>query len=110
MFEPEPRTLKRPEHNSCVPPPTSPVKPKRQYDMYEPKVPTMKQPEHNSCVTPPTSPTMEQPEPEPEAEHQARYCEDCEMWLNGLTQWKDHKIGKKHRKNVKKGPLCMRTV
>ena len=25
------------------------------------------------------------------------------MWLNGPTQWEDHKIGKKHRKNVKKG-------
>ena len=34
---------------------------------------------------------------------QAKYCEDCEMWLNGPTQWEDHKIGKKHKKNVKKG-------
>ena len=25
------------------------------------------------------------------------------MWLNGPTQWEDHKIGKKHKKNVKKG-------
>ena len=33
----------------------------------------------------------------------ARYCEDCEMWLNGPTQWEDHKIGKKHKTNVKKG-------
>jgi len=33
----------------------------------------------------------------------AKYCEDCEMWLNGPTQWEDHKIGKKHKKNVKKG-------
>ena len=24
------------------------------------------------------------------------------MWLNGPTQWEDHKIGKKHKKNVKK--------
>ena len=24
------------------------------------------------------------------------------MWLNGLTQWEDHKIGKTHKKNVKK--------
>ena len=33
----------------------------------------------------------------------AKYCPDCEMWLNGPTQWEDHKIGKKHKKNVKKG-------
>ena len=32
----------------------------------------------------------------------AIYCEECEMWLNGGTQWEDHKIGKKHKKNVKK--------
>ena len=25
------------------------------------------------------------------------------MWLNGPTQWGDHKIGKKHKKNVKNG-------
>ncbi len=30
---------------------------------------------------------------------QAVYCPDCEMWLNGPTQWEDHKIGKKHKKN-----------
>ena len=33
----------------------------------------------------------------------AKHCPDCEMWLNGPTQWEDHKIGKKHKKNVKKG-------
>ena len=33
----------------------------------------------------------------------AKYCPDCEMWLNGPIQWEDHKIGKKHKKNVKKG-------
>ena len=30
------------------------------------------------------------------------WCEDCEMELNGPTQWEDHKNGKKHIKNVKK--------
>jgi len=25
----------------------------------------------------------------------AVWCPDCEMWLNGPTQWEDHKIGKK---------------
>ena len=30
------------------------------------------------------------------------YCPDCEMLLNGPTQWEDHKIGKKHKKNEKK--------
>ena len=23
------------------------------------------------------------------------------MWLNGPTQWEDHKIGKKHKKNIR---------
>ena len=32
-------------------------------------------------------------------EEGAVYCEDCEMWLNGPTQWEDHKIGKKHKKH-----------
>ena len=27
------------------------------------------------------------------------YCADCQFWLNGLIQWENHKIGKKHRKN-----------
>ena len=40
---------------------------------------------------------------EPPVSGAAKYCEDCEMWLNGPTQWEDHKIGKKHKKNVKKG-------
>lgn len=28
------------------------------------------------------------------------YCRQCEMWLNGPTQWWDHVIGKKHQKAV----------
>ena len=32
---------------------------------------------------------------------EAIYCEDCEMWLYGPTQWDDHKLGRKHRKNVR---------
>ena len=35
-------------------------------------------------------------------EEGAVYCPDCEMKLNGPTQWEDHKIGKKHRKNTQK--------
>ena len=34
----------------------------------------------------------------------AVFCEHCEMWLNGPTSWLDHKIGKKHKKNVRKPP------
>ena len=45
----------------------------------------------------------------------AIYCEDCDgnllvkckvciMSLNGPTQWEDHKIGKKHKKNLKPKP------
>ena len=26
------------------------------------------------------------------------YCETCDMWLNGSTQWERHKRGKMHRK------------
>ena len=32
----------------------------------------------------------------------AVYCQECQAWLNGPRQWEDHKIGKKHRKNVQK--------
>jgi hypothetical protein len=39
---------------------------------------------------------------------QAVYCKDCWMWLNGPTQWEDHRIGKKHKKNNKpKSPAAM---
>ena len=34
------------------------------------------------------------------------YCADCQMWLNGPTQFKDHKLGIKHRK--KQGRLDKR--
>ena len=33
---------------------------------------------------------------------EAVYCKQCQTWLNGPRQWEDHKIGKKHRKNVQK--------
>ena len=32
----------------------------------------------------------------------AVYCDICESWLNGPTQWEDHRIGKKHKKNLKR--------
>ena len=32
----------------------------------------------------------------------ARYCEYCEMWLNGPTQWEEHLDGKKHNKNTRR--------
>ena len=38
-----------------------------------------------------------------DATTQAKYCKICEMWLNGPTQYEDHKIGKKHKKNAR-GP------
>ena len=28
----------------------------------------------------------------------AVYCKECELWLNGEVQWRDHEIGKKHGK------------
>ena len=33
-----------------------------------------------------------------ETEDGAVYCKYCDMWLNGPSQWEDHKFGKKHRK------------
>ena len=30
----------------------------------------------------------------------AVFCPDCEMYLNGKTQWQRHKIGQKHRLNT----------
>eukprot|EP00397_Hematodinium_sp_SG-2012_P000783 GEMP01000784.1.p1 GENE.GEMP01000784.1~~GEMP01000784.1.p1 ORF type:complete len:1495 (+),score=357.62 GEMP01000784.1:590-4486(+) len=32
----------------------------------------------------------------------AVFCRKCEKWLNGPTQWKDHRIGKQHRKNAQR--------
>jgi len=59
-----------------------------------------------TCTCPPfiapcgdlESPDLQQETPE--SKEGAVYCEDCEMWLNGPTQWEDHKIGKKHKKNL----------
>ena len=31
---------------------------------------------------------------------EAVYCETCEMWLNGRTQWEDHEIGKTRKKKA----------
>jgi hypothetical protein len=28
-----------------------------------------------------------------------KWCKICKMWLNGRTQYKEHEIGKKHKKN-----------
>ena len=42
------------------------------------------------------------PENSEPPEPTAVYCPDCQTWLNGPRQWEDHKIGKKHRKNVQK--------
>ena len=39
---------------------------------------------------------------EAEGEGGPVYCRDCEMWLNSPTQWEDHKVGKKHKKNFKR--------
>jgi hypothetical protein len=31
------------------------------------------------------------------------WCVNCEMWLNGPTQMKEHSIGKKHKESVRRG-------
>ena len=33
----------------------------------------------------------------------AKYCPECEMWVNGSIQWTVHLTGKKHKKNVRRG-------
>ena len=30
------------------------------------------------------------------------YCSCCVMFLNGPVQWEDHRIGKKHKKRLKR--------
>ena len=37
-----------------------------------------------------------------EPETQDIFCEICDVWLNGLTQYEDHKTRKKHKKNLRK--------
>ena len=32
------------------------------------------------------------------------HCNVCNMGLNGRTHWEDHKIGKKHKRNLKPKP------
>ena len=39
---------------------------------------------------------------QPPEDGAAKYCPECEMWVNGLIQWTDHIIGKKHKKNVRR--------
>ena len=51
-------------------------------------------------ATPPVCPVV--PESSEPPETTAVYCPECQTWLNGPRQWEDHKIGKKHRKNVQK--------
>ena len=31
----------------------------------------------------------------------AEYCVVCEMWLNGESQLMDHRVGRKHRRNLR---------
>ena len=40
--------------------------------------------------------------PTTEGDDGAVWCKDCEMWLNGPTQMDEHKIGKKHKKKVRR--------
>ena len=43
------------------------------------------------------------PSPPPEMEEMslvAIYCDVCTMWLNGQVQFKDHQVGKKHRRGL----------
>ena len=52
---------------------------------------------------PDTSWREEEPEPAPPSlKAVAVYCPDCDLWLEELTQWEDHKIGKNHNKKNKR--------
>ena len=52
-----------------------------------------------------------QPLPQHETSHGSEcYCFVCDLYLNGPTQFGDHKIGKKHRKNVQRGQPVAKTV
>ena len=33
---------------------------------------------------------------------EAFFCDLCDMWLNGVGQWKDHKRGRKQKKRLKR--------
>ena len=43
-----------------------------------------------------------------EEKEEAEYCEACEMWLNGPSQMEDHKVGKKHKKNLAGVPVKLK--
>ena len=54
----------------------------------------------------PTAPNTDPPGDQGTASTEEKgpvYCEHCEMWLNGPSQWYDHKIGRKHKKNIARG-------
>ena len=40
--------------------------------------------------------------PTTEGDDGSVWCKDCEKWLNGSTQMNQHKIGKEHKKNVRR--------
>ena len=52
------------------------------------------QPSEHSEVTTQNCSTRVVPDDDP------IWCMTCNMWVNGPGQWEDHKIGKKHRKNL----------
>ena len=53
-----------------------------------------------ACQTEPQEPPKWAKPPKPPVE--PVWCPDCETWLNGPSQWEDHKIGEKHIKNYNK--------
>ena len=43
-------------------------------------------------------------------ERSGMYCAPCKMWLNGITQWLDHKETKKHSRICREMGLDVQTV
>ena len=54
------------------------------------------QPSEHSEVTTQNCSTRVVPDDDP------IWCITCTMWVSGRRQWEDHKIGKKHRKNLQR--------
>ena len=74
--------------------------------------PAMGQWSPNEPVAPPTSSRCESSHLLRDGLSEARpgpdavYCKECQTWVNGPRQYKDHEIGKKRRKNVQKQRRC----
>ena len=82
--------------------------------------PTPATPPDTPLTSPLTLQSVEEPDVEEEAqgadddsnssdgssEGQGIYCQECETWLNGPNQYKDHLVGRKHKANCNKAKMA----